>query len=158
MQITLNISRKHAAILGTLLFVIAINLAADYASSAAPGLTQWHVLSEITNDSAGNVRIVTASGKINSSFIEVGSSGAWLVSGSNIHYDAGNVGIGIDPPQEKLEVSGAIKFGNTGSGCDAIHRGSMKYVPSGAGIDDKLYQCMKRADNSYIWVLIARGW
>lgn len=37
-----------------------------------------------------------------------GGSGAWSSAGNNIFYNAGNVGIGANTPQEKLHVVGAI--------------------------------------------------
>jgi hypothetical protein len=69
----------------------------------------------------------------------------------------GNVGIGTTSPVAKLDVSGAIKLGNTPSPCDASHRGVMKFVKGGNREDDKLYICMKTSTGSYNWVLVARG-
>ena len=54
-------------------------------------------------------------------------------------------------------MNGAIKRGDTASACDASHRGVMKFVPVGSGVDDKLYMCMKNSTDSYLWVLVARG-
>ena len=66
----------------------------------------------------------------------------------------GNVGIGITAPGEKLEVSGAIKFTDTSSACDASRRGTMKYVAGGTGVSDYLSQCMKNANENYVWVKV----
>jgi len=37
------------------------------------------------------------------------------------------------------------------------YRGKMIRVEGGAGVTDKLYCCMKKADNSYEWVQVATG-
>jgi hypothetical protein len=65
----------------------------------------------------------------------------------------GNVGIGTTNPQEKLDVNGAIKIGDTSSTCDSSHRGSMKLV---TGSPDVLYMCMY-SGSAYNWVMVARG-
>ena len=76
---------------------------------------------------------------------------------SNNVYIGGKVGIGTNTPVEKLDVNGAIKIGDTGSACDADHRGVIKFVQGSSGEDDKLYMCMKNSTDSYVWVLVARG-
>jgi hypothetical protein len=43
----------------------------------------------------------------------VDSSSLWTQSGTSIYYNTGNVGIGIDTPTEKLEVSGNTKINGT---------------------------------------------
>jgi len=40
---------------------------------------------------------------------------------------------------------------------DSSYRGKMIRVEGGAGVADKLYCCMKKADNSYEWVQVASG-
>ncbi len=67
----------------------------------------------------------------------------------------GDVGIGTSTPIERLDVNGAIKFGNTSSPCDATHRGVMKFVEGAVGADDECYICLRRSSGSYEWHLIA---
>jgi len=42
-------------------------------------------------------------------FTSGGGGGQWITSGSSIYYDTGNVGIGTNNPQAKLDVSGNVK-------------------------------------------------
>lgn len=66
---------------------------------------------------------------------------------------AGDVGIGTAAPQEKLNVNGAILFGDTASTCDAAHRGAMKFV---AGTSDSIYACMS-SGGSYAWEVVVKS-
>jgi len=42
-------------------------------------------------------------------------------------------------------------------GASETYRGAMVRVEGGAGVADKLYCCMKKADDTYAWVQIASG-
>jgi len=108
---------------------------------------------------AGNVGIGTTNPKAKLE-IKDGASNGLAMNVSNVLFvnsSSSNVGIGTSLPLEKLEVSGAIKLGDTTSVCDASHRGVMKFVQGGAGVDDKLYICMKNSTDAYNWVLVASG-
>jgi hypothetical protein len=45
--------------------------------------------------------------------VTAGTDDDWVKDGDDVYIETGNVGIGEVNPTEKLEVSGAIKFGNT---------------------------------------------
>ncbi|HNP08308.1 MAG TPA: hypothetical protein PKN99_11815, partial [Cyclobacteriaceae bacterium] len=45
---------------------------------------------------------------INGQPISAGTPSPWAISGSNAFFNTGNIGIGIDNPQNKLDVNGTI--------------------------------------------------
>ena len=66
-----------------------------------------------------------------------GGGSIWTSSGSNIHYNSGNVGIGVSSPNKKLEVSGESKFignviigGSSGSGSYVTFTATGSMTPS----------------------------
>ncbi len=137
LTINIDIKRSHALILSTLLFIIVIGIAADYASSAG-SLTQWHPLSEIAVDGI-RIESTTSPGKINASYIEGGGSGQWLNSGSDIYYNAGKVGIGIMGPGAKLDVeqntnSGTVLILKSGGGGDTNQGGQIQMTNTNPGV------------------------
>lgn len=74
-----------------------------------------------------------------------------------------------DPDSEALKTDDDIKFEDDKSffvGKDAdgslptaseSYRGKILRVEGGAGVADKLYMCMKKADDTYAWVQVASG-
>lgn len=154
MQVVINISKTHTKIIAALSLLIIVGIAANYAS-AASGLSQWHPLSEISADGgATSIESTIAHGKINASYIDgivPGDSSPWATSGNKIYNTTSSVGIGTAMPQERLDVNGSIRIGTTSSACDATHRGSMKFISSGAGANDILFVCMKKNTEEYVW-------
>ncbi len=51
----------------------------------------------------------------------------WDLSGSDLYYNSGNVGIGTSTPTEMLDVNGGIKVGTTINTCQAENEGTMRY-------------------------------
>jgi prepilin-type N-terminal cleavage/methylation domain-containing protein len=45
---------------------------------------------------------------------------------SNIDYETGNVGIGVSAPNEKLEVNGGVRVGQTTSSCSSANEGTIR--------------------------------
>lgn len=52
----------------------------------------------------------------------------WTVSGSNVTFNAGNVGIGTTNPSIKLEVAGGVKIANESGTCNASRAGTIRWT------------------------------
>ncbi len=105
----------------------------------------------LTMHHGGNVGIGTntpnykldVAGTINATSILVngapltgGGSSQWATNGSNISYAAGNVGIGIASPSEKLEVNGNLSVGlNAGAATGYGNRLNLRGVDDAASGD-----------------------
>ncbi|MCL5797670.1 MAG: hypothetical protein M1366_02620 [Patescibacteria group bacterium] len=61
-------------------------------------------------DVVGQIKVGSLGIKFNdNSTLTSAPTSPWIVSGSNIYYNSGNVGIGTTSPGQKLEVSGSVK-------------------------------------------------
>ncbi len=74
-------------------------------------ILQQRVSSECGNGSS--IRKINQNGTVECEEDDVGGAGGgdndWTISGSNIYRSSGNVGIGINSPEQKLDVNGNIK-------------------------------------------------
>lgn len=68
-------------------------------------------------------------------WINLGSGGLWTLSGANVVYTAGNVGIGVSNPAVALDVNGSVRMGNSGLTCGATYDGTLRYNTSTKTID-----------------------
>lgn len=66
---------------------------------------------------------------------------------------AGNVGIGVPWPTQKLEVNGGVKLFTTATRpwCGASNRGTIWVTQGATGVADTLEVCVKQANDTYIW-------
>jgi hypothetical protein len=102
---------------------------------------------------------LTLSGLTSGSVLFAGASGVISQDNANLFWDNTNkrLGIGTTTPNAKLDVAGNLKIGASSTICDANHRGEFRVELGGAGVDDKLWMCMKNSTDSYVWTLVARG-
>lgn len=65
----------------------------------------------------------------------------------------GKLGLGVAIPQERLEISGGMRFVYAGSNppCHNDRRGTLWFVQSNFGSMDKLLVCAKTATSTYVW-------
>ena len=68
---------------------------------------------------------VNATDAANKQYVD--SRSFWELSAGNIHRLSGNVGIGTNDPQSKLQVAGGVQVGADGSTCNAIKAGTIRY-------------------------------
>ncbi len=100
-----------------------------------------------------------------------GGGGLWALSGSDIYYDAGKVGVDTPSPSTTLDVNGTINadflLGDgsgltnivariTGAGtCDEVNDGLLRYRSSFCSADDvrssSFEVCMRKTDTGYGW-------
>ncbi|MFC1594845.1 hypothetical protein ACFL3E_00265 [Patescibacteria group bacterium] len=77
-----------------------------------------------------SIRIINSDGTVICETDDIGDSNLWSENGSNIYFDTGNVGIGTNNPQVKLDVAnGLIRIGSLPSNPAGVN-GAMYYNTS----------------------------
>jgi hypothetical protein len=67
----------------------------------------------------------------NGSAWQSASASLWSLSGSNIFYSGGGVGVGTATPQSALQVYGAqLQVGSGGAACGSSNAGALRYASS----------------------------
>jgi len=108
------------------LFTVALNLPSvsypngHFGSAAFNGEARWLEISICTDSTCSPMTTLTPRQQVLSvpyaSWAPAsGSSGPWLLNGSTVYYNGGNVGIGTSTPGKKLTVAGDMEIG-TGAG------------------------------------------
>ncbi len=76
---------------------------------------------KITRDGAGNITDCISLGKATDGFWKTATNP------SDIYFSGGNVGVGVNDPQSKLDIAGDIKISNAGAACAGANEGSQRY-------------------------------
>lgn len=94
--------------------------------------------------------------RINPTFTPGSFSG---VSQVGLAVIAGNTGLGVGTPTEKLEVNGGVRLNTVTARptCAVGIRGDMWVVQGATGVTDTLAVCLKSAANAYAWISIVTG-
>lgn len=117
------------------------------AGSVVKSLNGLH--DDITLAAGANVTLTPNGNMLTLSAAGAGGSGIWSVNGNNAYYTAGNVGIGINNPQEKLTIAGVASYngglkltgssaGGTGLSLENTSSGGHKWSLFSAGSGDSV--------------------
>lgn len=68
---------------------------------------------------------VNATDAVNKQYVD--SRSFWELTAGNIHRLSGNVGIGTNDPQSKLQVAGGVQIGADAATCNATKAGTIRY-------------------------------
>ena len=101
-----------------------------------------------TTGIAGHLDILTGGG---SSFITLSTNNNEVLRATA----SGNVGIGTDDPQAKLDVDGGIRMGNDTTAASADNEGTMRYYTDAFG--SYVDMVMETDTSTYAWVNIVRN-
>ena len=164
MKFIINIEKKYLFFLAAMIFVLGIFTV--FAATAFKSSSPLHPLQQISIDQKGTTSVDANSNSIidNSDKLQglsasqfcrsngvncpTSSSSVWTISGSNIYYNTGNVGIGTSSPSSKLHVSGDVKASSITLGGvtktswpSSSSPPSIKYVKSASSSRDHMLLC-----------------
>ena len=93
------------------------------APAAASGSLEWFT---------GDLRFKYCNG---TTWTDLGTGGLWTLSGTDVVYTAGNVGIGLTNPAVALDVNGSVRMGDSGLTCGPAYDGTLRYNTTTKTID-----------------------